>query len=398
MDDRYKRFTPHEDNVDEIISSDHVNELQTQIQSNQRELYRQDDVDFLDRALFILEHHTVVNSLYIDLIDDITKVDLPASPGIIFNEEERSFTLEDTDLREALLITKPFQNLNNTNMRDVIFMASSNLPVGSQITYEISNNGVNFYKIEPNEANVYEIPTVGSQLYLRIRFYRSPNGETPMLKGYAILFRDAKYVVNFAILDEEKGECKDCGENLFEGYSHKDLIDVGPDDHHPQEHKHDGLDGSGIISHTVLADIGEDDHHAKNHKHGQDGVDKVDLATDVMGTLDLDHLSHLFVTGEPGDLELIRNPKAEDKLVKVIAPDSETYLLYDWANEGRLDTVVTVFGDVATIEKMVYGNYTNGAGKVEVVMQGTEKEIKDATDAEVTALMAKVMAPKPVTP
>lgn len=395
MQDRYKRYVPHEDNVDEIISSDHVNELQTQSEINQRELYRQDDVDFLNRALFILEHHTVVNSLYTEMAEDITKMDMENSPGIKFDRNESAFSMEDGEMLEATLLMKTFQNLNNTNVSDIIFMSNAVVPDGAKILYEISNNGLNFYPITPNEANVFRIPTTGSKIDLRIRFFRSPGLKSPMLKSFAILYRDAQYVVDFAILDLEKGHCENCGESPFQGYSHKDLTNVGPDDHHPQEHKHDGLDGSGLISHAVLTNVGEDDHHAKNHKHGADGVDHVNLETDVMGTLGLEHLSHLFFTGEPGKLKMTRNPRAEDKLVKVESPDSQVYLVYDWANGGRLMKTLSVYDGVASIETLNYGNYTNNAGRVEVVMLGTDKVIKDATDAEVQAIIAQIMAPKP---
>lgn len=395
MQDRYKRFVPHEDNVEEIISADHVNELQDQSEINQAELYRQDDIDFLDRALFVLENHTVVNAMYVDLLENITKLDIENSPGISFDPKERAVSLAEGDLIEATLLTKPFQNLNNTNITDLVFMASANIPEGAKILYEISNNGLNYYPIIPNEANVFQIPTLGSQMRLRIRFFRSPGMETPVLKNYAVLYRDAKHVVSFATLDLEKGQCVDCGDAVFEGYSHKDLVDVGPDDHHPQEHTHDGKDGSGLISHTVLTDIGEDDHHAKNHQHGVDGVDLVNLETDIKGTLGVEHLSYLFFTGEPGDLELIRNPLADDKLVKVLSPDSETYLIYDWDNGGRLKTVMAIYDGVATIETFNYGIYTNSFGQTEEVMMGTVKEIRDATDLEVQTIVTNIMAPKP---
>lgn len=395
MQDRYKRYTPHEDNVEEIISADHVNELQDRSEVNQRELYRQDDVDFLNRALFVLEHHTIVNSLYVELGDDITKVDMENSPGIKFDQNERSFSMENGDAIEATLLMRTFQNQNNTNLSDIIFMASASIPDGAKILYEVSNNGLNYYPITPNEANVFRIPTIGSTLDLRIRFFRSPGLKTPMLKAFAFLFRDAQYVVDFSILDLEKGQCENCGGSPFEGYSHRDLKDVTPDDHHPQEHTHDGLDGSGLISHSVLVDVGEDDHHAKNHQHGVDGVDYVNLETDVKGTINLEHLSHLFFTGNPGDLTLTRNPLADNKLVVVESPDSTVYLVYDWAHDGRLGKTLSVYDGVASIETLVYGDYLNSLNQVEVVMLGTEKEIRDANDAEVQTIIAQIMAPKP---
>lgn len=390
MTDRYKRFTPHEDNVEEIISADHTNELQEQTQKNQKELFRQDDVDFLDRALFVLEHHPIVNSLYADLAEDETKVDMLNSTGISHSAEESGFAFTDDNTIDATLNGIEFVNPNSTSIKQVILMANFTAPLGSDLTFQLSNNGIQFYELTPNEASIFEFPTTGSKLTVRVRFRRTANVASPLLKGYGILFRDATHVVDFAGLDQTKGECKDCGTNPFTGYSHQDLTDIGTDDHHPQIHTHDGVDGSGLISHDVLTNVGEDDHHNKDHRHGQDGIERVHLETDVVGTLGMEHLSYLLQTGSPGDLVLTRNPLAQDRLVKVVSPESDTYLLYDWVHDGRLDTIVTIYGDLASVEKLNYGLYGGNT-----VMLGTTKTIKDATDADVLALIATVMSPAP---
>lgn len=395
MDERYKRFTPHEDNVEEIISADHLNELQDQSHKNQKELFRQDDTDFLDRALFVLEHHPVINSLYIDLLKDPTMVDEYASVGLNFSEDEAAFVFEDNTKLEATLFGKEYVNPNSTSIKRVILMSSQTTPLGSSLTFELSNNGQHFFEVIPNESNVFEFPTTGGKLHVRVKFKRSADVKSPMLKGYAVLFRDATYLVDFAGLDESKGPCTNCGNNPFSGYSHNDLTDVGPDDHHPQMHAHDGTDGSGLISHTVLTDIGEDDHHNKDHRHGQDGVEKVHLETDVIGTLGMEHLSYILQTGNPGNLQLTRNPNAHDRLVIVKSPDNDTYLFYDWANAGRLNKIITIVGDIATEETLNYGPYIDEKGSVSTVMLGTTKQIKDATDAAIVAMIATVMAPAP---
>lgn len=58
---------------------------------------------------------------------------------------------------------------------------------------------------------------------------------------------------------------------------HDDLENVTPDQHHDQEHAHDGTDGSGLIDHDNLVNVTPDQHHAQVHKlYGSDHKD-VDL-------------------------------------------------------------------------------------------------------------------------
>jgi hypothetical protein len=53
--------------------------------------------------------------------------------------------------------------------------------------------------------------------------------------------------------------------------SHADLTGVTPDQHHPQQHAHTAADGSGPVSHADLTGVTPDQHHAQSHAH--DGLD-----------------------------------------------------------------------------------------------------------------------------
>ena len=48
---------------------------------------------------------------------------------------------------------------------------------------------------------------------------------------------------------------------------HDELIDVLPDQHHPQSHVHNGLDGSGVVPHVNTSGQTVDDHHKQVHTH-----------------------------------------------------------------------------------------------------------------------------------
>lgn len=392
MADRFKRFQPHEDGVQEIISGEHVNELQDQVEKNQEENFRQEDIDFLDKALFILSNHPIVNSLYVDLIEDTTKIDMATSTSLAFSSEERSISFDTTGAVQGVMQGRLYQNPNNTGIKEIIFMANTDIPEGTRIEFEVSNNGLDFYNIQPNESTTFTFPTTGSKLQVKATFTRPYDAESPVLKAYGIIFRDPKYVISL-LEDNPLGDNDDGTATLM---SHNDLTDIGPDDHHPKMHTHDGTDGSGLVSHKSLTDIGEDDHHNKNHQHGQDGVDFVNLDTDVVGTIGMNNLPIPLFTGREGDVELTFNPLADDKLVIVKSPDDQAFLFYDWENDGRLGKVITIMGEVEVEEILHYGAYVNSQGVTEIVLTGTSKDVRDANDANVALYTEAVMAPKPV--
>ncbi|WP_421021343.1 hypothetical protein, partial [Klebsiella pneumoniae] len=117
----------------------------------------------------------------------------------------------------------------------------------------------------------------------------------------------------------------------------------------PQEHSHDGSDGSGTVSHKHLTEVGPDDHHPKAHYHGEDGVPYVQLESDVVGTLPVENLSYQVWTGKPGKTGLYFDPQLGDRLVYVKSPDDETYLFYDLQND-RLSHTINIVQGIAVWE------------------------------------------------
>lgn len=396
MDDsRYIRFDRHINNNDEVIDAEHINELQETSERSQRDVYKLRDYDFLDKALFTLENHRQVNGLWADMFQDTSKIDMSRTRFLEYSSDEQSVKFDPTSLStDTYLFSKTYVNKNQANLNKVIVMADMYLPEGTDILIEVSNNAADWFPVPLGSSEPFEIPSNGYQLQMRANFSRAGDPDvTPHLFAWAMLYYDPsnntlKMPDGSDIIIGSPDDEWDGTINLF----HNQLKGIGPDDHHPQQHSHDGLDGSGVISHQVLIDIGEDDHHDKDHRHGQDGVDYVHLDEDVIGKLATDHLSYMVWTGKPGDTGLYFDPAFDDKLVYVKTPDDETYLFYDLTS-GRLTHTITIIQGIAVWETLIYGKYTNSKGVVDVILKGTEKVHYDATDKLVQDEISKLSAP-----
>ncbi|WP_422661823.1 fibronectin type III domain-containing protein (plasmid) [Paenibacillus sp. EC2-1] len=395
-DDRFIRFTPKQDNANEVISADHINSLQSASETTQKAIYQAQDRDFMDKALFILEHHRSLNALWVDVFMDLDNVDLIKSTELVYSEAEQAIVFPDaSEAVDGWLYSKTYSNPNGSNMKKVMVVASTKQPKDTEIIIEISNNGTDFYDIALSDSKLFEIPTDGQKLKLRARFVRTNTDVSPRLDAWCILFRDP----SLDIIEMPDGSKIVIGdpdnEDEYEGLvniMHSQLLGVGPDDHHPQMHSHDGSDGSGLVSHASLTDVGPDDHHPKDHVHGQDGVSFVNLETEVVGTLPIQNLSFQVWTGLPGETAMYFDPKLGDRLVYVKSPDDETYMFYDLVND-RLDHTITIVQGVATLEKFIYSPYTDSSGATTTVLSGTRKTQKDATDDEIVREIESMTAP-----
>lgn len=393
---RYVRFDERQDNTSEIISADHMNQLQDVSEQSQQDIFKQKDYDFLDRTLFTLDNHRKLNSLWIDTFEDTSKVDLSRTTHLEYSQVEQGVVFQEGSLmQETYIFSEPYINANGVQIKKALLVARTFKPEGTDIIIEASNNNADWFALTVNDSEPFEFPTLGTRLILRAKFIRQDLNTSPRLDGWGLLFYDS----SLDIVELKDGSTVTIGDGDGDGspdlldIQHSELKGIGPDDHHPQEHTHDGTDGSGRVNHAHLTGIGEDDHHSKDHRHGKDGVDYVHLDTDVVGTLPMEHMSHRIWTGKPGDTGLYFDPNLEDKLVYVKTPDDETYLFYDFDNEGRLGHTITITRGIAIWEKLIYGEYLNSQGETSIVLSGTEKFHYDAIDSVIQDEINKITAP-----
>ena len=408
-DGRYVQFTPKTDGTNEVISSEHINTLQEVSERTQQGIFKSQDRDFLDKALFVLQNHRILNAMWIDVFENTSKINLRKSTGVVFSETEQAVTMLD-DYMVGEIYSSVYQNPDGIKIKKVLVIANGYTPANTSIDLSISNNGVDWISVTSGSDSVITLPTEGTYLIMRATLLRtSLDTPPPRLDAWAVLYLNDKN----NIIELEDGESiiiappdledgDDSGDGGFGGIiniMHSQLMGVGPDDHHPQRHAHNGIDGSGLVSHTDLTDIGEDDHHSKDHQHGAEGVSLINLATDVKGTLPVANLSYMLWTGKPGSTGLYFDPSIGDKLVYVKTPDDETYMFYDLV-EDRLSHSITITQGIAVWEKLHFTNYINSAGATEIVLGGTEKTHYDATDPLILneiAIIAAPASPKGVT-
>lgn len=395
---RYVRFEPKHDNVEEVISAEHINLLQETTERTQQGIFKAADRDFLDKALFILEHHRVANGMWLDLFENTSKIDLQRTKNLVFSETEQGVVFDNKhNDTEGWLYSKPYVNANGSNMKKVMIIASRYMPTGTNITVEISNNNADWYEVSLSDSELFDIPTEGIYLHLRAKFARTSSALTsPRLDAWCILFYDPK---NEVIIMPDGSEItiiqppgNDNGNNEVIKMMHSQLMGIGPDDHHEQEHSHDGKDGSGLIKHSSLIEVGPDDHHPKAHYHGEDGVPYVRLDQDVVGSLPYENLSYQVWTGKPGTTGLYFDTRQDDKLTYVKTPDDETYLFYD-KKLGNLSHTINIVQGIAAWEEMIYSEFVNSKGETVTVLGNTEKKHYDASDEIITREIEKVTAP-----
>lgn len=185
--ERFKKLPVHEDNVGEIISAEQINIIQTGIENQHRTIYDLRDVNFLNKSLFVLENNNLVNSLWVDTIEDNTKINLQDSLNIIFNPDEKMITLSPAAV-SGVYYSETHTNCIGANIKNAMLAVIESKPAGTNIQYEISNNTIDYVSIVPGVNILTNFSTNGSQITVRATFSRTSITESPCMYSIAVYY------------------------------------------------------------------------------------------------------------------------------------------------------------------------------------------------------------------
>lgn len=349
--ERFVDLVPRLDNVGQVISAGDINILQELAEALQREALRQQDEDFLQTATQALENHPDLNAMWVELLRDGLALDMHNSLGVYYSAGDYSVRLRD-EATVGFATSKRYTPPSNCNVKKVLLFADYVLPEGDELKFELSNNGLDFYPVEPNTGEVTTLKTDGSALYVRVKFRRQPGSAGPQLNAWAVLYYDATLQVD---LDERAELDLD-----FEG------LDLPPPPPPPQIKPQ--------LYHSELLGIGPDDHHPKIHRHsGEPGEnDKIDLISEVKNILWWDHLPPELAPPE-GYIRLVRDPSQDDRLVRVEGERFTVELTY--SGEKLLQALTTVGGangETAStaVTSLDWQPYAYADGSTEEVLAG----------------------------
>jgi hypothetical protein len=193
-DQRYVSFVPQENNVNDPISAEDINELQRAIISAQGQDFKQGDTDFTTQALFALENHTICNSMIIDIFNNNSMINVSQST-VRYAVDMLAIILDTPGSANGIFLTKLIANGSGKPFRKFVLIVDEYKPTGTNITYELSQDGLTYYPIVPN-ANPITFEE-GVEFILRATLSRTDLTVNPRLDGWAILYQDESYMFQF---------------------------------------------------------------------------------------------------------------------------------------------------------------------------------------------------------
>jgi hypothetical protein len=190
---RYTDFVPHMDNTGEIISAEDVNEIQDVLEVTQKEIFIQQNKDFLQKHLGNLENHPEINALWIELLNSDSCINMADSQDIVYSADELAVLLAP-DKSFGTVVSAAYASPNGCLFTNIVLYVNSTVSNGGSINYEISNNGLDYFVIIPNTGEMFTFPTEGNTLILRAKITDSI--QSSKISSWAVLYTDSTIIPN----------------------------------------------------------------------------------------------------------------------------------------------------------------------------------------------------------
>ena len=188
---RFIKLPPKADNIQQNISATDINIIQDIQEQSQRILFQIRDDNFKQDCQMVLEHHPAVNILWIDLFKNDDRIDLYSSYEVIFDENERAVILNpDSSVLTGFVYSKPYINPSKLPVNDIILLTKYYTPQGTLVKFQISNNGIDYFDIDPSSNPLKHISTDGNTLIIRAELSRSALTNSPRIESWALLWWD----------------------------------------------------------------------------------------------------------------------------------------------------------------------------------------------------------------
>lgn len=327
---RYRRLVPRADNVGDIISAEHINALQGVLAEVQRELFSQQDIDFLERLVEALEHHPRANAMWVELVGNRRSLSTVRGQNVAFSADERAAVLiANPDITSGWFLSRLYEAPSKCSIREVCLYTLEQTGAGDTVTYEISNNGTDFHRITPNTGEVFRLPQDGTKLQLRVALNRPAGAPGPAVSAWGVLYYDHTRAVDLdEVLRVELPPDEEVDLPVVElppptlpPIFHNQLLGIGPDDHHPKIHRHSGEEGENA---------------------------RIDLTGEVSGVMPWEHLPE-ELRPETGRIQLVRDP-ATGLLKQVLSPRWTVTLSYEQDRLALVRTEWPGFVETTTLE------------------------------------------------
>ena len=203
---RYTKYKRHVNDSTERIDAQDVNQIQENINEHQEDTNIIKDTAFQERVYTIFENNLYTNAMFLDVYENgqyINKVD--SSNYVLDSKLNNIYIDKDHDAGTVTSIRVHSVHGEEIELNDFFLVTNQYVPTGASIKYYLKlMNGESY----PISANALKTPlhlssNIKYGFSLVAQLTKNALGESPIIKGYAILYWDAQVEKDYGMTNPD---------------------------------------------------------------------------------------------------------------------------------------------------------------------------------------------------
>lgn len=202
----YTKYSRHVNDSNERVNADTVNQIQSDVNDQQKEANKIKDTAFEERVYTIFNNNLFTNAMFIDYYKNGEYLNLTDSTNVKIDPERSLLTLTSgTTTGEAVSTQVSSVHGIDIKLNDFFLIANEYIPIGASIKYYLETYTGERWPITPNALKTPLHLTEDLEFGFKIITELNANslGESPYVKGYAILYWDAKVEENYGLTNPD---------------------------------------------------------------------------------------------------------------------------------------------------------------------------------------------------
>ena len=202
---QYTKYKRHVNESQERVDAATVNQLQEDLNVQQKETNDVKDNAFEERIYTIFNNNLYTNAMFVDYFKTGEYINMNESSGVEIDYSKTQLNIKEG--MEGTAVSTAIYSVHGTTveMNDFFLITNEYVPVGAEIKYYLETYTGERWPILPNALklplHLSENLKYGFKVIIDIK--ANALGESPLLNGYAILYWDAQVEANYGMTNPD---------------------------------------------------------------------------------------------------------------------------------------------------------------------------------------------------
>ena len=203
---QYTQYKRHVNESSERVNAETVNQLQTDINTQQQDTNQVKDTAFEERVYTIFNNNLYTNAMFIDYYKTGEYLNVTESSSVVIDFEKSWVTIDSKSTKGTAISTEIFSVHGvEIETNDFFLITNDYTPIGANIKYFLETHTGERWPIVPNALKLplHLSENIAYGFKVVAELTANALGEKPCVNGYALLYWDKQVELNYGMTNPD---------------------------------------------------------------------------------------------------------------------------------------------------------------------------------------------------